>query len=80
MNTRPNYALLHALPLFHFDQCNAIHATAGQHKVAFACRHHIAHNASARRDWPSLERLRLRIEANKGVGRYPRLAVPHDVI
>jgi hypothetical protein len=59
------------MPLFHFDQRYAIDATAGQHKIAFACRHHVAHNPSARRDRPSLECLRLRIEANEGVGRYP---------
>ena len=57
--------------LLDLDQSDAIDTAAGQHEVAVAGGHHVAHHPAARRDRPSLEFLGPRVEAYEGVWLVP---------
>src|SRR5262249_34428385 len=63
------------------NQRHLTDAALGKHgSAAVPGRHHVAHDAAARRDGPGLKLLRARIEAHQGIRTHARLAVPDDAV
>ena len=57
-----------------------INPAAGEREIAVLGHGHVAHDAAARRDFPSLKFLGFRIEANHRVRLHARLAIPQDIV
>src|SRR5947207_11649156 len=66
--------------LLDLNQRDGVDQTVGQHEVAVWRDIGLAHDVAATGDHPSLELLRLRVEAHHRIGRCSGLAVPDDVL
>src|SRR5580693_3432270 len=69
----------HFAGTLYFDKGDAVNAAAREPQVAVRSRHHVSHYASARRDDPRLEFLRLSVKAHDRIRLGVRFAIPEDI-